>query len=677
MPAAVPIYPQRVPRRARYLIPLATPGRREILAALALLAALAGLLFAQVTLGLAVAFYAIGKITRWRPVWLAVPAACGVVWVLAIGPAAALDGFLAAPRAVVALIDGVVADPARLIHLDTVSTGSVRWFPGQFPVALILAAGIAAVAWWLDWLHTDEWRLPAPRPGLVSACRRRLTVAFVKSGGVLTRTGACLGVRRDTGQPAAVSWREAERGVLVTGSVRPAVSESGFQLAHAAIRLRKPVIVVDLAADAWLALSLAAVCAATGAPLQVFGAAGTGYYEPLRGRAPADQAALVMGMIDWAEARDSVRLGCQACLTDVFAVADAAPGGPAVAMLDDVVDLLRPGALADRMELVPAYYPRRTSLAGRVAMTASRLAAEASMGTFVAGQLTSLRASPLGRWLGTGPAAEPGLQISLDQVMRRRGVALFTLDRAAHGRPADTIANLVAQDITEVYAGLRRVVLGGDGLAWFGQCETVDPQALAALTGVGADTGLTTVFSTTSAAAASRLADQASVLVLHRLEDRALAEQLAWLTGTRLVPADLQWAYPTPGQAVTGWPRPDEMSVVAMGGGRAGAVRSGPAGHGGPADPGGRRAGRAPPPGTAWSPVVTDEDLCSLGEDEFTLVPRGDTRRVVPLAVSIPAQIPARRLVSGPGAADGDQPPQSVLPEWGDGHVSRAGRDDW
>jgi hypothetical protein len=91
----------------------------------------------------------------------------------------------------------------------------------------------------------------------------------------------------------------------------------------------------------------------------------------------------------------------------VFAVADAAPGGPAVAMLDDVVDLLRPGALADRMELVPAYYPRRTSLAGRVAMTASRLAAEASMATFVAEQLTSLRASPLGRWLGIGPAAEP------------------------------------------------------------------------------------------------------------------------------------------------------------------------------------------------------------------------------------------------------------------------------
>src|SRR5215472_12484536 len=218
MPAAVVAAPQRAPRRARYLIPLGTPRRREMLAALAVLGVLGGLLFAPVTLGLAVAFHVIGKITRWRPVWLAVPAACGVVWVLAIGPAAALAGFLAAPRAVVALLGGVVTDPARLTHPDTASTGSVSWFPGQFPIALILAAGIAAVAWWLDWLHTDEWRLPAPRPGLVSACRRRLTTAFVKSGGVLTRSGACLGVGQDTGGPAAVSWREAERGVLITGA---------------------------------------------------------------------------------------------------------------------------------------------------------------------------------------------------------------------------------------------------------------------------------------------------------------------------------------------------------------------------------------------------------------------------------------------------------------------------
>ena len=619
MSAAVPV----APRRARYLIPLGTPRRREILGALTLLAVLAGLLFAQVTLGLSVAFQVTGRITRWRPVWLTGPAACGVIWALAIGPAAAMAGFSAAPRAVAALLAGVVTEPARLGHLGTVPTGPVRWFPGQFPVALVLAAGVAAVSWWLDWLHTDEWRLAAPRPGLVGACRRRLTAAFVRSGGVLTRAGVCLGVARDSGQPAAVPWREAERGVLVTGSMRPAVTESAFQLVHGAIRLRKPVIVVDMAAGAGLAGQLAAVCAAAGAPLQVFGAAGTGYYEPLRDGDPARRATLVMGMIDWTQAPDSARLGCQACLTDVFAVAGAADGDPATAMLDEVIELLGPGALAGRMEQVPAYHPHRVSLASRAEMTASRLAAQASVATFMAEQLADLRASPLGRWLGTGPAGAPGPQISLGEVVRRRGVALFPLDRDTHGRPADTIANLVAQDATEVCTGLRQAAVGGDGLAWFSQCETVDQRALAGLVGAGAGAGFATVLSTTSPAAAGRLADQVSVLVLHRLDDRALAGQLARLTGSRLVPASGRSTYHV--EAATGPPEDGGAPAAPGGGTRAGAAGGGP----------------LAPPGTAWSPLVPGEALRALGEGEFTLVPRGAAGRVVPLAVSVPARIPA------------------------------------
>jgi hypothetical protein len=203
-------------------------------------------------------------------------------------------------------------------------------------------------------------------------------------------------------------------------------------------------------------------------------------------------------------------------------------------------------------------------------------------------------------------------------VVRARGVVLFSLDRAAHARAADTIASLVAQDVTEVYARLRRVAIGGDGLAWFGQCETVDPQALAGLVGAGA--GLATVLSTTAAAAVGRLADQVSVLVLHRLEDHSLAGQLAWLTGRRLVPAALGPGRPAP--VAAGWPEPG----------------------GAPAD------AAAAPPGTAWSPAVTGEDLCALGEGEFTLVPGAGGGRMVPLATSIPARIPGRQPT-------GDWPP--------------------
>jgi hypothetical protein len=436
--------------------------------------------------------------------------------------------------------------------------------------------------------------------------------------------------------------------VLVTGSVRPAVAASGFQLVHAAIRLRKPVIVVDLAADGELAGSVAAVCAATGAPLQVFGAAGTGYYEPFRDGEPARMAALVMGMLDWDRAPDSARLGAQACLADVFAVAAAAPGDPAVAVLDDVAGLLRPGALAARMDRVPAYHPRRLSLAGQVVLTAELLAAEGSMAAFIAEQLAGLRASPLGRWLGPAPAAEPGLAVGVGEVVRTRGVALFSLDSATHGRAADTIAGLVARDATEVYARLRRAAIGGDGLAWFGQCETVDPQALAGLVGTGAGAGLATVLSTTAAAAVGRLADQVGVLVLHRLDDHALAGRLAWLTGKRLVPAELgsvrpaqAAGWPGPGDAPgnAGWPGPGDMPANAAwpGPGRA------PAGAGSAAAAGGTGAGPAAPPGTAWSPAVTGEELCALGEGEFTLVPGAGGGRMVPLATGIPARIPGGR----------------------------------
>jgi len=629
MPAAVLAAPQRAPRRARYLIPQGTPHRREILAAMTLLAVLASLLFAQVTLGLAVAFHTTSKITRWRPVWLYVPATCGLAWVLAIGPAAALAGLTAAPRAAAGMLAGAAADPARLAHAAV--PGPVPVFPGQFPVALILAAGVAAVMWWLDWLHTDEWLVPAPRPGLAGVCRRQLTAAFVQSGGVLTRTGACLGVARATGRPAAVPWREAEQGVLIAGSAWAEVSASCFQLAHAAIRLRKPVIVVDLAASPGLAHSLAGVCAATAAPMQTFGAAGPGCYEPLRWGDPARNAALVMGMIDWPQAPGQARLGWQSCLADVFAVAGAAPGDPAQAVLDDVATLLRPGALGARMERVPSYHPRRAALAERAAATGARLAAGQAEAAFVAGQLASLRASPLGRWLCPAPASAPAQRISLTEVVRQRGVALFSLDRAAGGRAADIIANLVALDVAGVYTGLRRASIGGDGLAWFGRCETLGPPALAGLAGLGAGAGLVTLLATTSPAAAGRLASQAGVLVLHRLDDPALAAQLAVLTGSHLVPAA------APGTAAAG----------------AGAWDGGPAAVAGAAPPG--PPSPPAPPGAAWAPVVSGEALCALGDGEFTLVPRGAAGQVVPLAVRVPARIPAAVRAPIPASTPGRQ----------------------
>ncbi len=86
MPAAPLTVAAREPRRARYLIPRDLPRRGEIIAALTALVLVGHLLFAQLTMLLAIAFHVISRASRWRPQWLAAPAATGLVWVLAIGP---------------------------------------------------------------------------------------------------------------------------------------------------------------------------------------------------------------------------------------------------------------------------------------------------------------------------------------------------------------------------------------------------------------------------------------------------------------------------------------------------------------------------------------------------------------------------------------------------------------
>ena len=86
---------ESMPRRARHLISLDLPHRREVMAACAVLLVVAHLLVAQLTLGLAVAFTLIGSASRWRLWWLTGPAAAGLAWALVAGPAQAAAGFAA------------------------------------------------------------------------------------------------------------------------------------------------------------------------------------------------------------------------------------------------------------------------------------------------------------------------------------------------------------------------------------------------------------------------------------------------------------------------------------------------------------------------------------------------------------------------------------------------------
>ena len=551
MPASATATADRDPQRPRPLSPGDTPRRGELAAALGLAGLLAHLFLAQLTLLLAVALDLTGRVARWRPLWLAGPAAAGFLWVLAIGPERALAGFTAGPHQVLGYLAGAAGQPARVLHPARAFAGIGRWLPRQAPFALIVAPAEAAVAGWLRARQAGERGLPPPRAGLIVAVRRLGTVAWVRSGGVVTRTGACLGADCRTGRPAGISWRAAEGGVLVTGAAVAEVSAACFQLVHAAVRRRKPVLVVDLGGPgrpgglegpggpgrlegpAGLAGALASICADTGAPLHVFGLAGEACYEPLRGGDPARTAALVMGMIDWGPVPDHARRTCGAYVNDLFAVTAAAPGDPRLPVLDDVAALLSPAALRARMRQVPPYHSRRAALDERVRVSASQLEADPATAAFLAGELTGLRASALGYWLrpagahgagarGTGTDYGPA-QISLSAVIHERAVAFFPLDQPRHGRSARMIANLVALDAAAAWAGSRRLGLAGDGLAWFGDADAIAGPALAPLLSTGAQAGLATVLSTVSAQAAGQLAALTNVLVIRGPADTSLA----------------------------------------------------------------------------------------------------------------------------------------------------------
>jgi len=526
-----------MPRRARYLVPRGLPRRDEILAVCLLFAVLAHVLFAQLTLLLAVVFYLITKVTRWRPSWLAVPAAAGLVWTVAAGPRAAAAGFTAGPAQIADYLGASGHQADHLLHFTTAFAGIGTWLPRQLPLAIVAGAAEAAAACWLTWLHTDEWMLRPARPGLIVAARRAATAHAIRAGGVVTRDGGCLGVATGSGARVTVSWAEAAGSVAVCGSAGPDVLTTSFQLIHAAIRRRKPVLAVDHTSGPWLPGKLAAVCAAAGAPLLVFGGPGgparagaAACYEPFRHGDPGRRAALVMAMLSWDGPGRQYRRSCAAYLEDIFELLDAAPGDPRVAVLDEVIHLLNPTAMRARMDYVPAAYPRRAVLAERTRVSASLISAEPATIAELGRQLRELRASPFGRWLRP-PAGGPAAEIDLDRAVAARAVVLFRLGGPGPAEGSAMLTRLVGQDLLATGAALGGIGVHGDGIIWLTECGALPRRSVTDMIARGQDTGLPVLATTTSAHVGVDLAGLVNVVVAHRMDDAGTARRLSAAVG--------------------------------------------------------------------------------------------------------------------------------------------------
>jgi hypothetical protein len=290
---------ERLLTRPRFRDPAESLAWRRLIAVLGLLVLAAELLLAPAVLALAAAFGLTSRLTRWHPVWLAVPATAGLLLVLAAGPPGAIAAFAAGSARMAWYLAAASGWPGRLAHPPDAYRGMRAWLAGQVPLALILAAAQAAALWALRRL-----RAGAPltsRPGLVVAARARASAAAIRSGGVVSRTGVRLGVDCGTGKPAEVSWREAEGGVLcagfgLAGAGSPGgLAEIGFRFVQAAVRLRKPVVVLDLRggqAGGEMAGRIAEACRASGAPLSRLALSGPAPRIDLRRLAAERSAAL-------------------------------------------------------------------------------------------------------------------------------------------------------------------------------------------------------------------------------------------------------------------------------------------------------------------------------------------------------------------------------------------------
>jgi hypothetical protein len=487
------------------------------------------LLFAQLTIVIATVLYLITRATRWRLSWLTVPAAAALAWTAAVGPRAAAAGFTAGPAQIVDYLTASGHQADHLLHFTDAFSGLGNWLPRQLPLALLAGAAEAALAGWLTWLHTDESDLPPARAGLIVAARRAATVRAIRSGGVVTRDGCSLGVAAGSGARITVSWAEVAGGVSVCGSSGPDVLTTGFQLVHAAVRRRKPVLAVDHTADPELTGKLAAVCAAAGAPLLVFGedgAAGGGIraacYEPFRHGAPARRAALIIAMLSWDGPGRQYRRSCVSYLEDVFELLDAAPGDARVPVLDDVIHLLNPVAMRARLEYVPAAYPRRDVLAERVRVSTSLVTDEPATIAEMSRQLRDVRASPFGRWLRPSPDGQAA-DIDLSRDVAERAVVLF---RLGGPRPAESCAmltRLVCQDLLAVGSALNGIGVDGDGIIWLAECGALPRPPVSEMIARSRDTGLPVLAATTSAQVAADLADMVNVVVAHRTQDATMA----------------------------------------------------------------------------------------------------------------------------------------------------------
>ncbi len=228
--------------------------RGELTAWCAAVVVVAQILLAPGVLLAALALLVVGWLTRWRLSWLIVPAFAGG-WLLARS-GAGIGGLglrVAAAELAVARHPALLTGPGAL-------RAAAAWLRPELSVALLAGTAEALIALLVVLPGQRGWR-----PGLLLWWRRRRVTADLSAGRTVTARGCVIGLSNVTGRRLTVSWTDAERGVLITGSAA-AARAALLAVACAGIRLHKTVLVAD-ADDGQLAARATALAGRLGLPL--------------------------------------------------------------------------------------------------------------------------------------------------------------------------------------------------------------------------------------------------------------------------------------------------------------------------------------------------------------------------------------------------------------------------
>jgi hypothetical protein len=264
--------------RSRYAGQRDWRRRGDLTTTAAAVLAAAELVLAQATLGLTACLVLVAIGTRWRPVWLAVVAASGVVWMLAVGLGPAAGGYLAVAGEIGRFLAGPGLAGSRVTALSSFISG--RWMallvaqlPAAVPLAAVQAFAVTAVRRARRGGSDGQpGSRPRYRPGLVAGVSRLYLTAVLRRGEVATSDGACLGVRSGCGRRLSVSWRDAAGGILCTGADALGAHATALAFALAAIQHRKAVVIVDLTTSVSPA-AIERACRQAGAPVRLISSA--------------------------------------------------------------------------------------------------------------------------------------------------------------------------------------------------------------------------------------------------------------------------------------------------------------------------------------------------------------------------------------------------------------------